>query len=61
MITVDNFQAASGALIFLLGQNDDVEYVRYLLVLIDKRSHTNALKTGARFLRVRMNEVNVSF
>ncbi|RBP45005.1 hypothetical protein DFR28_1205, partial [Arenicella xantha] len=50
-----------GALTFLLGQNDDVKYVRYLLVLIDKRSHTNAQQTGARFLRVRANEVSDSF
>jgi hypothetical protein len=61
MITVENFQAASGALTFLFSNNDDVKYVRYLLVLIDKRSHTNAFKTGARFLRVRASAVSVSF
>jgi hypothetical protein len=51
MITVENFQAASGALTFLFSNNDDVKYVRYLLVLIDKRSHT-AKQRGARLLRV---------
>jgi hypothetical protein len=61
MITVENFQAASGALTFLFSNNDDVKYVRYLRVPIDKRSHTNAFKTGARLLRVRAHEVCGSF
>jgi hypothetical protein len=51
MITVENFQAASGALTFLFSNNDDVKNVRYLLVLIDKRSHTNAFARGGAFSR----------
>jgi hypothetical protein len=61
MITVEYFQAASGSLIFYKRNYYGAISARDLLVPIDRESHTNAFKTGARLLRVRAHAVCGSF